>query len=125
MELPERYIYKYEKSKLRYGKDLWQHMWSIVGGKGGCHLMIQEYENSQGIKEYSCGLEYHYIAPPEYMKDKAPSHMECFLIKRPCWHDGTSTYATENYLPMFLGKRSDAEIFYNIAKDLDQSLGEE
>lgn len=98
---PEKYKYSYEK-RLKYDGKCWEHFFCILTSWGGVHLYISEYYDSDKKLEYFSGLESHYRVPPEYMKDMAPSHNECWLIKCPCWHDGTSLYAQEHFLPIFL-----------------------
>jgi hypothetical protein len=47
----------------------------------------------------SCGLEFHHAARARYRCDEAPDHIKCPLIGEPCWHDGTSLYASETIWP--------------------------
>ena len=89
----------------------WLHTWEIVGHGFGVHLHIHPYEVNGEPVRYSAGLEMHYAAPPDHMKHKPPSHVPCWLIKVPCWHDGTSMYAQEHFVPLFLRMDHDA-IFY-------------
>ena len=118
MNLPEKYKYRYEKT-LFCG--YWSHTWILVGEHGGMHLNIRGYKSDKSI-EYSAGLETHYRKPPEYMKGKPPSHDECFILKTPCWHDGTSLYASEKYVPLFRNKVDDEIIFASMAMDADRNL---
>ena len=39
---------------------------------------------------------------PQY-PDEPPSQVPCWLLKVPCWHDGTSLYATDTLWPMVEG----------------------
>ena len=79
----------------------WEHQWEIVGARGGVHLSIRPWKHKD-VTEYSAGLECHFRTPPEYREDEAPSHVRCWLLEGPCWHDGTSTYAQEHFVPLFL-----------------------
>lgn len=80
----------------------WNHRWIIVGNNIAAHLDIRPYQIKDGPIEYSAGLEIHYGQPPDYMADEAPHHEECWLLHGPCWHDGTSLYAQEEFVPIFL-----------------------
>jgi hypothetical protein len=76
-----------------------RHQWELVGPEGGIHLHVSLHEAKFGGN--SCGLEFHRAAwsmrrPP---KD-APSQGKCWLIGGPCWHDGTSLYASEHVWPI-------------------------
>jgi len=69
------------------------HMWQLVGAKGGVHFTATFYKAG----EYpTCGLEMHFREPPD---DSAPSQTNCWLIGGPCWHEGTSLYASETLWP--------------------------
>ena len=99
----------------------WGVMYKAIGAKGAVHLHISRYSSSESGLMYSGGLEYHYRSPPDYMKDKPPSHDECQILKCPCWHDGTSLYASEVYQPMFL--RNDHEgIFRQLERDAERNF---
>ena len=51
---------------------------------------------------FSCaGVETHYASAPDYMDGEAPSHENCWILGGPCWHDGTSLWASEHWLPHF------------------------
>lgn len=99
------------KYSMTWWIDQWEHQWAIVGFGGGAHLHIRPYVRD-GITEYSAGLEMHFAAPPVYSKDKAPSHVPCWLIKVPCWHDGTSLYAQEYFVPLFRRGQPDHELIF-------------
>jgi hypothetical protein len=73
-----------------------RHNWSLIGPKGAInfHVTISEQFGD------SAGLEIHRLSPAEYQRDDPPSHLDCWLLKAPCWHDGTSLYANETLWPM-------------------------
>lgn len=68
------------------------HHWSVRGPRGAVSF------NVHITKGYSpsAGLDFHRAEP---QGDNAPSHVNCPLIGGPCWHDGTSLYATETLWP--------------------------
>jgi hypothetical protein len=95
-----------------------RHSWELVGPKGGVHFhvtMVEGYGTS-------CGLEIHYYAAPDYMKDDAPSQMPCWLLHAPCWHNGTSLYAEETLWPMIkplLANGDHEKIFQFLEQEAD------
>lgn len=74
-----------------------EHHWSVVGPDGGIHIHGARSEFFGG--RWSGGVEMHRRAPGEY-EGQEPSHTECWLLKAPCWHDGTSLYFSERIAPM-------------------------
>lgn len=89
-------------ARFRHHKYTWsnpfgspRHMWEVVGPKGGIHFTASL---TPGY-EPSCGLEFHHSPLARYRCDEAPDHTNCFLIGGPCWHDGTSLYASETIWP--------------------------
>jgi hypothetical protein len=74
-----------------------RHEWSVVGPSMAVSFHVSENA------EYgdTAGLEFHYFAAPDYMRDDAPSHLDCKYAGGRCWHDGTSLYAMETLWPMF------------------------
>jgi len=82
---------------LRFGA--WEHQWSVKDDEFGIHLHITDYRESDNATmkklEPSGGLEIHYRTPPEGMKGQAPSQDDCWLLRTPCWHDGSSLSAAE------------------------------
>lgn len=73
-----------------------RHQWELVGPDGGIHFHVSM---TKGY-EPSCGLEFHHAARARHRCDEAPDHIKCPLIGEPCWHDGTSLYASESIWPM-------------------------
>lgn len=114
-DLPKQYRYSY-KAKLWAGK--WRVDYELVGRHGGVHLHVSGPHNYDGEDHYSAGLEVHYRSPPEYMQNDPPSHDECWLLKCPCWHDGTSLYAQEGYLQIVL-MAAHEHVFRKLASDAD------
>ena len=98
MKLPRRYRYNYRRW-LFAGN--WNESYELVGCKGGLHFHVVDLGAEHGEKygqRFSCGLEMHSRTP--LYGDDPPSHDECWLLKCPCWHDGTSLYAQKTLLPM-------------------------
>jgi len=81
------------------------HVYSVLGALGGLSFHVTdrgEKEAEEAFGRYSGGLEAHYRTPPDYMSERPPSHDECWLLCAPCWHDGTSLYASETIIPYWL-----------------------
>ncbi len=86
-------------SKFAHHKYTWQkpfgsvrHSWELRGPEGAIHFHASLNEKYGD----TCGLEFHHAVQ---QGDCAPSHLICPLIGGPCWHDGTSLYATEKLWP--------------------------
>ena len=75
------------------------HSWSLIGPEGGIQFRSRAYSEGHTV----CGLEYHASGRSALRsRGKAPSHLDCWLIKETCWHDGASTLAMELW-PMVKG----------------------
>lgn len=90
------------------------HVWTVIGRHGAMHFHVTDMGEAWAQKhgrdqQYSGGLEIHHRAPPDYMRDDAPSQDKCWLIGGPCWHDGTSLYASETIIPFWLCAPNDHE----------------
>jgi hypothetical protein len=72
-----------------------RHQWELVGPDGGIHFHVSMTKGYGA----SSGLEFHHAARARYRGDEAPDHIQCPLIGEPCWHDGTSLYASETIWP--------------------------
>jgi len=107
--------YKCKFTKEWYVTD-WVYRWEVVGALGGAHLHIHPYTDIQGVVSYSAGLEAHFIRPPASRAGEAPNYLDCAVVKGWCWHDGTSMYASDHFVPLFVAKVDDEEIFQEIAR---------
>jgi hypothetical protein len=88
-----------------------QHVYTVLGRHGAMHFHVTDMGEAKEDLwiRYSGGLEVHYRTPPDYMADAAPSQDKCWLLKCPCWHDGTSLYASERVIPFWLAAPNDHE----------------
>lgn len=97
------------RCKYEFTIDLYpRHTWSLVGRHLGIHLHIGDLSNRLSKDPdggLSGGIEFHFRAPPEHMGDEAPSQDHCWLLKAPCWHDGSSLQASEVWIPQWLELR--------------------
>lgn len=120
MKFRNEYIYNQ-----RYGKPC--HLWSALTDVAGIHLHITdlgaEYEDKYAGLRYSGGIEIHRRAPPDYQQGEPPTHDDCWLLKAPCWHDGSSLQATEFWIPRWLDAPHDHErMFGMLNRDLEERL---
>ena len=112
-----KYRCKYEYTNDYYAK----HIWSVEGANGGIHLHITDLGEKITNERYSGGIEYHYRTPPDYMKEDAPSHHNCFLLGGPCWHDGSSLQASEYWVPLWEMDQGNHDlIFSELQKELEK-----
>lgn len=117
-DLSRKYRYKYTAT-LFAGK--WRHDYQIIGRHGGMNFHVDDFgeSNKHFPQRYSAGLEIHYREPPAYMDDQPPSHDMCWLLRCPCWHDGTTAYAEEALLPLFDGVNHE-RLFAKLALESDE-----
>ena len=113
--------YKYHKP---WGNP--NHVWTVIGARGAMHFHVSDIGEDQ-VKSlnldqrYSGGLECHYRFAPDYMADDAPSQDKCWLLGCPCWHDGTSLYASETVIPFWLVAPNDHErMFAFLIREYDE-----
>ena len=89
-----------------------ERSWFVIGRKGAIHFHVMDMGEKDGHEygvRYSGGLECHYRQPPDYMSEDAPSHERCHVLEGPCWHDGSSLYASETVIPFWLLAPDDHE----------------
>lgn len=97
-----------------------RHMWELLGPLGGIQFTASFYDNTS---EPSCGLEFHHTRASKYRCDAAPDHIKCFLTGEPCWHDGTSLYASETVWPQIASQLHSGDhdaIFRNLEWEYDR-----
>lgn len=76
-----------------------KHAWFVEGEKGAVHLHISDYGEEHAAtygRQFSGGVEFH-----SRTGKGAPQHPQCDVLHAPCWHDGSSLMAEEQYVPMF------------------------
>ncbi len=119
------YRHKYEMF-FRYGH--LTHVWSVEIAAGAVHLYISDYGEKREkhfVDRYSGGVQYHWRYPPEHRPNAAPQHHDCPYTHGVCWHDGTSTYATEHYIPMIEHMPIDSVhemVFRSLERDAERTL---
>lgn len=104
--------------------------YSVVGAPGGAHLHISDYTSirEEAISpedKFSGGLEIHSRKPLEHMYNSPPSQDHCWLLKSPCWHDGTSLYVTETVIPMWINREYDFDYWHQFLANWAEQQFEE
>ena len=108
-----KYNFKYEESF----NDKFEKIWTsyvIVTEKGSINFW---YRPSNLPNDYYGGIETHYKTPPDYMRDKKPSHVHCPFIDDlgACWHDGSS-FQAEKYID-WIKKGASKECIFVVLKE--------
>lgn len=122
-ELPKQYRYQYRLAP-RLGQ--WEHSYELIGQHGAVHLHISEFNKDiQNITgSYGGGIEFHYRTP-HIGCNEPPSHDECWLLKAPCWHDGSNLWASEYWIPLWENSRGNHDlIFRTLAQAADKKFSE-
>lgn len=88
---------KYRHHKYTWAKPFTsvRHNWELVGPLGGVNFHVHVTEQYPD----SAGLEFHHTEACGWNTDEAPHHVDCPLTGGRCWHDGTSSYATDELWP--------------------------
>lgn len=78
-------------------------IFALVGEPGGVHFWAQRSSAIiAGIgDEYYGGIESHKRTKPDWSDNEKPDNEDCWLLKGPCWHDGSSLQASEYYIPLW------------------------
>lgn len=98
-DVPEGMTHQYIIS-IRAGRPT--HMWTLANETGAIHIHGWHYEGTAFGREWMGGVETHSAKPFDYSNEK-PDHECCWLLGKPCWHDGTSLYFSERIAPMLEG----------------------
>jgi len=94
--IPDRMVWTYRQT-LRGGRV--NHEWTLVSDIGGVHIHGFRCGYDDYQPEWLGGIEYHWATAPDYMDAEKPSHEHCWLLGKPCWHDGSSLQFSEQIAP--------------------------
>lgn len=74
--------------------------WCVIGPAGAIdfHMNQQPLPNGMG---WIGGIEEHRRTPAKYQEWRRPDHAACWLLEGPCWHDGSSLYASDYLIPLY------------------------
>lgn len=101
--------------------DMWCGEWTtrywVEGAAGAVEFWVRKTEQTQWSEERAYGgFEVHSCIPTD---DSPPSHGRCAqLSDRPCWHDGSSLYATEYWIPLWERTRGNTDNDHSIFASL-------
>lgn len=68
---------------------------AVIGIKGAIEFWFTDYQG----QKYG-GVEQHNREPEDYQKENDPREY-CDLLSGKCWHDGSSLYAKEYFIPLY------------------------
>lgn len=118
-------------SRFRGHKYIWtrpftstRHHWEVRGPIGAVHFHISIMDDEK--YEPSAGLEFHHTFDPSGGKEAA-HHIDCPMTGGPCWHDGTSLYATEHLWPeikVWLASGNHQEVFRALEAEYDRHFSQ-
>ena len=85
-----------------------------------CELLKERFTD-----EFYGGVEYHYTekTKPPYM-DEAYRHEDCVCNGGVCFHEGTSLWASEHWIPIILPLGDDA-IWSELEQNYEKCLGKD
>ena len=86
---PSRYEYRFS---IRDGRE--RHDWIAHGTLGAINIWAEPTAPTWRDEHWFGGIECHSAERQDYMSEK-PSHELCWLLLKPCWHDGSSLQFSE------------------------------
>lgn len=104
IKAPDGLVFEYRQTFCGAGV---HYLWALTGEKGAIHIWAQPDTYEHRRSDWSGGIECHYASAPDYMSADCPSHERCWLLDRPCWHDGSSLYFSE-YIADDMPRNSEA-----------------
>lgn len=96
-----------------------RYMFAVACEVAGVHFWVEETGLESGQFRYIGGVENHYATPPDYMKNDPCSNEFCWLLGKPCWHDGSSLLAEDKYIPIWASRTEDGAkgIIFNMLEN--------
>ena len=90
-------------------QDDYETRWCLVGPRGAIDFHCTNADHRIAREFWrSGGLEIHRREPDGYQRGEGASNDHCWLLDGPCWHDGSSLYATEQLIPLLENFGEDA-----------------
>ena len=115
--------FRYELAhRYRFGE--WEWRYRVEGRDGACEFWVRTSPfTSVGQREHYGGFEVHRAAPA--IDDGPPDHGRCeALSERACWHDCSSLYAEEYWVPKWERDKNDHEgIFRSLVGEYRTRFG--
>jgi len=85
-------------------EDDYETRWIVVGPLGAIdfHCTNIDALTRMGLprRERVGGVEFHRPTPETYQDQVKPDHESCWILGGRCWHDGTSLWASEYWVPL-------------------------
>ena len=101
------------------------HTWSVISGAAGLHLHIHGHKVPDREIAWHGGIEIHYRNPPSWSNGCAPTSDDCWLLKCPCWHDGSSLEVDERWIPLWKQDPHGHDFLFSaLCSALDQRVAE-
>lgn len=99
--------------------------WAVTGIYGTLSFHVTTYLLGEEVRRWG-GVEAHYneTSRPSYMANKPPDYTDCHMNGGRCWHEGTSLWADEYWIPKVL-HRGDEAIFEELEKHYENKLSPE
>jgi len=116
-DLPRHLHYKMTLT-LRFAS-AWERRYWVEGRDGAVEFWVRETPGlTLSDPLWYGGFEVHSVTPSE---DRPPSHAECPQCSgRPCWHDDTSSWATDDWIPWWKEDPDNHErVFRRLASEYD------
>jgi len=105
-------------SRRQFGE--WRHTYLLEGARGAVHFHVTSSSHDKG--RFYGGVEMH-SPKPIHDEDKAPDHGSCTALSgRACWHDGSSTMAEAQFIPLWEGCVRSGD-FYDADWDGERYVG--
>lgn len=106
-----------------YSPDTKTHKWSVVGKDGGVHVWATDnrdkYPNGYEFEGLYGGIECHRRKPADYQEGREADFDNCWLLRGPCWCDGSSLQFEEeckNDYYVDAMESGDYEPFFSLAR---------
>lgn len=92
--------YRFSERRRSDGSKSERHDWCLIHKSGAINIWAEPYSREAGFGErWFGGVECHWASPPSCLRSDKPSQEHCWLINRPCWHDGSSLFFSERIEP--------------------------
>lgn len=110
---PARFQYRFSTYTRENGETSERHDWCLTSSRGGITIWAEPTRDDSFGDRWFGGVECHWASPPDYFRDTPPHRDHCWLIGKPCWHDGSSLFFSERIepnLPAPTGKQMDSSL---------------
>jgi hypothetical protein len=87
---PSRFEYRFS---VRDGHE--RHDWIASGGHGAINIWAEPHSTRSYGERWFGGIECHSPKPLYESDNDKPHHELCWLLLKPCWHDGSSLQFSE------------------------------